>query len=113
MAIAPMPVSMLIAMPSWRKQEPILGNVFGTAVIFGTAIALILRESVELEHLTASCLEAGLTDCFPTPSAFSRFAIYAFLGLVEVITLFLVSITVERRIRDRDSAPEWRSWGRR
>jgi hypothetical protein len=107
---APLPVGVLVATPLWRRQEPILGNLAGSAVIFGTAIVLILKESVELDALTTSCLDAGLSTCFPVPSSFTRYGIYAFMGLAEVITLFLISLSVERRYRDRDTAPEWRSW---
>jgi len=42
------------------------------------------------------------------PSAFTRFAIYAFIGLTEVIALFSLSIVVEDRARRRHYAPEWR-----
>jgi hypothetical protein len=52
-------------------------------------------------------LDAGKT-CFPEPSAFVRFAVYAGVGLVEVIALFFFSIKVDERIRSRDYAPEWR-----
>jgi hypothetical protein len=109
---APLPVGALVAMPLWRRRETILGNLAGAGVIFGTALVLILKESVELDALTTSCLQAGLTACFPVPSSFTRYAIYAFMGLSEVIALFLISLNVERRIRDRDYAPEWRSWPR-
>ena len=90
-----------------------LGNLAGTVVIFGTAIVLILKESSESDAFTSNCLEAGLTDCFPSSSPFTRYAIYAFIGLAEVIALFMISLAAERRIRDRDLAPEWRRWGSR
>ena len=45
----------------WRKNEPILGNLAGTGVIFGSALGFILRESVALDRLTRQCLDAGLT----------------------------------------------------
>ena len=108
MLIVPLPIGALVAFPFWRKSETIFGNIAGTAVIFGAAFAMILRESAELDHLTRTCLAAGVV-CWPEPSAFARNAIYAFIGLVEVVTLFLLSLKVETRIRDRDYAPEWRS----
>jgi hypothetical protein len=97
----------LAAIPVWRARQMILGNIVGTLVIFGTAVALIMREHVVLDRATQACLDAGFT-CWPVPSAFTRFAIYAFLGLIEVFGLFAVSLRVEQRIRDRDYAPEWR-----
>jgi hypothetical protein len=107
MLAAPPVVSLLVAFPFWRKGGMIFGNIAGTAVIFGTAFGLIMREYVELDRAVQACLDADAV-CFPEPSAFTRFAIYAFLGLVEVFALFAFSLRVERRLRDRDYAPEWR-----
>jgi len=108
MLIVPPLVGVLVAYPLWRKSETIFGNIAGTAVIFAAAFALILREAVELDRLARSCLDAGFV-CSPQPSAFARHAIYACIALIEVVALFTLSLTVEKRIRNRDSAPEWRS----
>ena len=108
MAIAPLPAGLLLAAPVWRRREFILGNVAGTFVIFGVAFALIFRESAMLTVLRQQCFAAGEIICWPTPSAFARYAIYAVIGLVEVVILHFVSLGVERRIRERDYAPEWR-----
>lgn len=107
MATAPWMVGLLVSYPFWRKGEIIFGNIVGTAVMFGSAFALILREHVELDRVVQSCLDAGIT-CWPEPSAFTRFAIYAFIALIEVFALFTLSLRVEERIRRRDYAPEWR-----
>jgi hypothetical protein len=106
-SVVPPVVSLLLAFPFWRKGGMIFGNILGTTVIFGTAFALILREAVTLDLMTKACLDAGL-PCFPQPAAFTRFAIFAFIGLVEVFALFSVSLLVEGRMRRRDYAPEWR-----
>lgn len=105
-ATVPPVVALLLALPFWRKQQMILGSIVGTAVIFGSAIGLILREYVELDLLTQQCLDAG-TVCWPEPSAFTRFAIYAFIGLVEVFALFTSSLMFEERVRRRGYAREW------
>jgi len=76
-------------------------------VIFGSAIALMMREYAAIESLSAGCLAAG-APCFPVPSAFMRYAIYACIGLAEVFALFAWSLRVERQIRNRAYAPEWR-----
>ena len=68
---------------------------------------MIWREHVELDRIVKACLDAG-TVCWPRPAAFTRFAIYAFIGLIEVFILFSLSLRVEERIRRRDYAPEWR-----
>jgi hypothetical protein len=76
-------------------------------VIFGSAFALIMREHMQLERMVFACLDAGI-PCFPSPPAFTRFAIYAFVGLIEVIALFTLSLRVEHRRRRRGYSPEWR-----
>ena len=97
----------LVAWPIWLKGQPILGNLAGTAVIFGAAMALIARENVELQRITNGCLAQGFV-CWPSPSAFTRGAIYAFIGLFEVMGLFSLSLRVERKVRRRGYDPEWR-----
>lgn len=108
MAALPPALALLLAYPIWRLRQPILGNLVGTAVIFGGALGLIAREYFDIDRATQACLDAG-TTCWPVPGAFVRFAIYAALGLVQVCALFLLSVRAEERIRDRDYAPEWRS----
>src|SRR3954462_4367825 len=98
MALGPPVAGLLGAYPCWKKRQPILGNIAGTAVIFGAALALILRESAELDAIGRRCLDAGYY-CFPSPSAFTRYAIYAFIGLFEVFALFTVSLSVEQKVR--------------
>lgn len=107
MLIGPPIVGVLAAYPFWRSREMIFGNLVGTTVILGAAFALILRESIEIEQVTRQCLQAGYT-CWPSPSAFARYAIYAGIGMIEVFALFAWSLNVEARIRNRAYAPEWR-----
>ena len=106
-ATVPPVLGLLLALPFWRKLQMIFGNLVGTAVIFGAGFALIMREYVVIDRLTTACLEAGEV-CWPEPSAFTRFAIYAFVALIEVFVLFSVSLNVEERLRRRSYAPEWR-----
>lgn len=105
-ASIPALVGALLALPFWRKGQSIFGSIVGTIVIFGSAIGLILREYVELDRLTQACLDAG-SVCWPEPSAFTRFAIYAFIALVEVFALFTLSIVVDERRRRGGYAREW------
>ena len=51
-ATVPLMVGILLALPFWRSNQPILGNVAGAAIMFGTAIGLILREYMELDQIT-------------------------------------------------------------
>jgi hypothetical protein len=104
--VAPI-VAFLVALPLWFKDQPILGNIAGTVVIFGTAFSLILREHIQIEAMVGKCLDEGV-PCFPHPEAFTRFAVYAFIALFEVILLFLYSLRVERQRRNRGYDPQWR-----
>ena len=108
MILAPLPLGVLLASPIWRRREMILGNLAGTVVILGTAFALIMRESVALDNAQHACFDAGFALCTPAPTAFARYAIYASIGMAQVVALFLISLRVEGRIRERDYAPEWR-----
>ena len=103
----PMLAGLLVAWPIWLTSQPILGNIAGSIVIFSAAIGFIMREHAELDRIVQACIEQG-TTCWPTPSAFTRFALYAFIGLAQVIALFTISISVETRQRRRAYAPEWR-----
>jgi hypothetical protein len=98
--------AVLVAFPFWRKGQMTFGSIVGTTVIFGSALGLILREYVELDRVTMQCLDAGYV-CWPEPSAFTRFAIYAFIGLIEVFALFTLGLKAEERRRRRHYAREW------
>ncbi len=106
-ATVPMLAGLIVAWPIWAGGQPILGNLAGTAIIFGSAVALILREHAAIDRVVQACLAAG-TTCWPEPGAFTRFAIYAFVGLAQVMALFTPSVSVETRQRRKRHAPEWR-----
>jgi hypothetical protein len=103
--VAPL-AALLVAIPFWRKGQSTFGSIVGTAVLFSCGIGLILREYIELDRLTQQCLDQGFV-CWPQPTAFTRFAIYAFIALIEVFALFTLSLIVEERIRRRNYAREW------
>ena len=107
MGTVPLIVALVIAYPFWRRSEPIFGNILGTGVIFSSAFAMIWREHVTIDRIVQRCLDAG-TTCWPEPAAFTRFAIYAFIGLIEVFMVFMLGLRVEERARRRGYAPEWR-----
>jgi hypothetical protein len=100
-------IALVVAIPFWWTSRVTFGNIVATAVVFASAIGMILREHVELDRLAQECIDAG-TVCWPEPSAFMRFAVYAFIGLFEVIVLFSLSLVVEERFRRRQYSPEWR-----
>jgi hypothetical protein len=100
-------LGLTVTFPFWRRAQMTFGSIVGTALIFASAMGLILREYVELDRLSQACVDAG-NVCWPEPSAFTRFAIYAFIALIEVFGLFSLSLVVEERVRRRSYAPEWR-----
>jgi hypothetical protein len=105
--IVPSLVGLLVAWPFWRRDQPIFGNLAGTAVLLGSAFALIMREHVEIDRAVRQCLDQGFT-CWPNPSAFTRFSVYASIGMFEVIALFTLSLSVEAKRRRRGYDPQWR-----
>lgn len=106
LTVAPL-VGVLAALPLWLNEQPIFGNIAGTIVIFGSAFGLILREHIQIDVVVGKCIDEGI-PCFPHPDAFTRFAVYAFIALFEVILLFLYSLRVERKMRRRGYDPQWR-----
>jgi hypothetical protein len=106
-AIVPSLIGALVAWPFWRKEQPIFGNIAGSIVMFGWAFALILREHAEIDAAVRACFDEG-TVCWPEPAAFTRFVIYASVGLAEVIALFTISLHVEAKLRRRGYDPQWR-----
>jgi hypothetical protein len=105
--IVPPLLGFLVTLPFWRRAEMIFGSLIGSGIILASAIALILRDYVEVDRSVQACLDAGIV-CWPEPSAFARFALHASIGLGQVFLLFALSLIVERRMRNRDYAPEWR-----
>ena len=75
----------------------------GTIPFFGAGAALIVRQSIN-GLLPDRCIDAGYT-CWPVPSAFVRYAIYAAIALLEVAVLFSWSLCVQRQMRNRHYAP--------
>jgi hypothetical protein len=103
----PLAGALVLAWPIWLTGQPILGNIAGSTVLFGSAVALIMREHAELDRVVQACIEQG-TTCWPEPSAFTRFAVYAFIALAQVILVFTLSVSVEHKQRRKRYSPEWR-----
>ena len=106
--IAPTVLGFLTAWPLWRNGQGTFGSTVGASVIFMCAAALIGREYTELERLSEACIEATGYECIFSPSAFTRFAIYAAIGLVEVFLLFDQGIKADRRAYRRQFPSEWK-----
>jgi hypothetical protein len=107
MVTLPPLMAIALAYPLWHRGQTMLGSIAGTVVVFGSALAFIGREYSVLDRITQACLDAG-TTCWPEPPAFTRFAIYAFIALMEVFAMFGLGLRVEARRRNERYAPEWR-----
>jgi hypothetical protein len=105
--IVPTIAGLLVAWPLWRTDQPVFGNLAASIVLFGSAFALIMREHVEIDRAVGRCLGQGFT-CWPDPSAFTRLAIYACIGMSQVIAVFALSLRVEAKRRRRGYDPQWR-----
>ncbi len=106
-ATLPSGLGLLAASPFWWTRQITFGSIAGAGVIFASAIGLILREYVEMDRVVRQCLDAGFV-CWPEPSVFTRCAVFAFIGLVQVFGLFSLGLMVDERVRRRNYAPEWR-----
>ena len=100
-------MGLLVTLPFWRMGAMILRQPHRHGGHPRLGFRADFREYVEIDRLVQACLDEGVV-CFPDPSAFTRFAIYASIAMIEVFILFSVSLMVERRLRERDYAPEWR-----
>jgi hypothetical protein len=98
----------LVALPFWRRDQAIFGNIFATMIVFSCAFGFIMHDHIELDRLIKACFDSGQEICSPDPAPFTRFAIYAFIALIQVIALFSLSLKVDERVRRRGYAPEWR-----
>ena len=104
----PIALGLLVAWPLWAMRQETIGNIAGSTLIFMLTIGMIFREWFALEEIRLARCPPD-TFCLPDPGNFTKFAIYAFIGLAQVFALFMISLNVEKRIRNRGVAPEWRS----
>ena len=106
-ATAPVPVAFLVAWAFWRGSNPMIGNIIGTGVVFIATVSAIGREYLALQALRRRCIEQQI-PCPIHPDAFTRFAVYGFIGMFQIAALYAVSLWVEERTRRRNFSPEWR-----
>jgi hypothetical protein len=103
----PFAVAVLVAWPFWGRSRDSLGSGVGSIFIFSCAVEFIAREYVELQQFSRECIVTEKVCSFH-PEPFTRFCVYAFIGMAQVGTLFAISGAVERRIENAAFAKEWR-----
>ena len=105
-------LGMLMAYPVWRwGKNPTIGAILGAFPIFIATVALIGREFIEIQRFYRQChalLDRHIVCRDLSPDDFTRFAIYCFIGMVQVFLLFYMSTVVDGRKRESEFAEAWR-----
>jgi hypothetical protein len=105
-------VGMLIAFAVWRwGKNPTIGAILGALPIFIATVALIGREFIAIQRFYGEChalLEKHIVCRDLSPDDFTRFAIYCFIGMVEVFVLFYMSAVIDGHKREAEFALPWR-----
>src|SRR5262245_17313381 len=95
----PLLVALLAAWPIWaRGVGDEIGSIAGAGVIFVFVIVFIGREFAEIQQLSEQCRAANI-GCRFVPAPFTRYAIYAIVGMAEVFVVFVVGLWKEERMR--------------
>ena len=98
-AMVPIGVALLVAWPMWRRRVRDEGGaVAGATVVFAFSVAFIAREFGHVLNVSGECI-ARQVACQFEPEAFTRYAIYAAIGMLQVFVLFVVGLSVEERLR--------------
>jgi hypothetical protein len=108
-ATVPLLPAFAVAWPLWRKGvADSMGAIAGSAVILVAVVGFVAREFGEVHAAARTCDELEKL-CHFRPDAFSRYAIFAAIGMAQVFLNFGIGLIVEeRQRRNRDYAPEWR-----
>ena len=87
-------------------------SILGAFPIFIATVALIGREFIEIQRFYRQChalLDRHIVCRDLSPDDFTRFAIYCFIGMVQVFLLFYVSAVVDGRKRESEFEGAWRT----
>lgn len=103
----PFALGMLLARPFWGRSRDSLGSAVGSVVILASAVGFMAREYVEAQQFTQACI-ALETACRFHPEPFTRFAIYAYIAMAQVATVFTLGAAVEHRMANSSFSEPWR-----
>jgi hypothetical protein len=99
----PLVIGLLAAWPFWMKRvTDELGSIVGCGFVFIFALAFVAREYGEVEMITRKCVDAGI-GCHFHPTPFIRYGAFAGIALSQVFLIFLAGLSVEERLRRRES----------
>lgn len=106
-AIVPLAFGLLAAWPLWlARAVDEIGSIVGAGVILAFTVGFIAREFGDVMEITRRCVEAEV-PCHFRPEPFTRYAVYAGLGLIQIFAVFLVGLGVEERLQNGPRA-RWR-----
>src|SRR6187402_682730 len=98
-AVLPILAGLLVAWPLWaRRIGDEIGSIAGAGVIFTFVIIFIGREFAEIRALELQCRAANI-GCRFVPAPFTRYAIYAIVGMAQVCVVFMVGLWKDERMR--------------
>src|SRR5262245_56483438 len=95
---APTLLAILVAAPIWWQGDATVANVVGSGVAGLSIVLLILRENSMLVSIRLECATINL-PCHIVPNDFTRFAIYAGIGFIDIMLVFLIGLRFEERRR--------------
>jgi hypothetical protein len=96
-------VPILVAAPivaiCWRTRRIMAGTVIGVSVCF---VGFVFFAAWDFAEALKS------PPPITAPSIFTKIVVYGFVSMSQVMAVFLVSQSIEKRIRDRERDPGWR-----
>ena len=98
--VLPLIAGFLIAWLLWGGRDPMAGNLAATGVILISILVFFALEFVEVENVRRDC-GASRVRCVFQPSEFTRYAIYAITGFIDIMLIFLASLWYDERRRRR------------
>ncbi len=106
-AVLPLLFALPVAIVLWSKRQSTIGTVVGAAIVLIGTVFFMALEFGNGVHYRLMCAEKNI-PCAPSdPSDFVRIFSYAIVGMVDVMVLFIIGASVEKRISDRHRAAEW------
>lgn len=104
-SLAPVTAALAVAWPFWKRRvADEIGSIAGSAVVLCCALGFFAREFAEVMAFHNTCLAAGKA-CHFSPEPFTRYAIYAGIGMLQVFVVFVVGLRAQERGRGSSPPP--------
>lgn len=106
-AILPLLIALPVAMLLWSRRQSTIGTVVGAAIVLIGTVFFMALEFGNGVHFRLMCAEKNIPCAPSNPSDFVRIFSYAIVGMVDVMVLFVLGASAEKRMSDRHRAAEW------